>query len=45
MRKRLLMADTMVLPTQRWLNKTYGHIPEFDKCPEDGRQSGEFKSF
>lgn len=31
------MADEMVLATQKWLNKTYGHIPEFDKCPEDGK--------
>ncbi|MEY8459453.1 hypothetical protein [Lactococcus ileimucosae] len=32
------MADEMVLATQQWLNKTYAHIPEFDKCPEDGTQ-------
>lgn len=31
------MADEMVLETQKWLNKTYGNIPEFDKCPEDGK--------
>ena len=29
------MADEMVLATQKWINKTYGNIPEFDKCPED----------
>lgn len=31
------MADEMVLVTQKWLNKTYGNIPEFDKCPENGK--------
>ncbi|UYT10436.1 glycoside hydrolase domain-containing protein [Lactococcus garvieae] len=31
------MADEMVLATQKWLNKTYGNIPEFDKCPENGK--------
>lgn len=31
------MADEMLLATQQWLNKTYGNIPEFDKCPEDGK--------
>lgn len=31
------MADEMVLATQKWLNKTYGNILEFDKCPENGK--------
>lgn len=30
------MADEMVLATQKWLNKTYGHIPEFNQPNEDG---------
>lgn len=30
------MADEMVLATQKWLNKTYGTIPEFNQPNEDG---------
>lgn len=30
------MADELVLATQQWLNKTYGHIPDFNQAPEDG---------
>lgn len=30
------MADEMVLATQKWLNKTYGNIPEFNQPNEDG---------
>lgn len=31
------MADEQVLRTQKWLNKTYGSVSTFDKCPEDGK--------
>ncbi|WP_406834572.1 glycoside hydrolase domain-containing protein [Lactococcus lactis] len=31
------MADEQVLNTQKWLNKTYGSISTFDKCPENGK--------
>lgn len=30
------MADELVLATQQWLNRTYGHIPDFNQAPEDG---------
>lgn len=31
------MVDEQILKTQKWLNKTYGSVPTFDKCPEDGK--------
>lgn len=31
------MADEAVLAVQKWLNKTYGNVPGFERAPENGR--------
>lgn len=31
------MADEMVLTTQKWLNKTYGNVSNFQQVTENGR--------
>ncbi|WP_030419380.1 glycoside hydrolase domain-containing protein [Streptomyces sp. NRRL F-5065] len=31
------MADEKVLAAQRWVNATYGNVPGYAKCPEDGK--------
>lgn len=33
------MADEMFLKTQKWLNKTYGSVSNFQQVPEDGQCS------
>lgn len=36
MRTREGVMDKQVLEVQRWVNKTYGGVEGFGKCPEDG---------
>jgi len=31
------MADSLVLQTQQWLNKTYGNVSGYQKVTEDGK--------
>ncbi|MCP2267816.1 Peptidoglycan-binding (PGRP) domain of peptidoglycan hydrolases-containing protein [Actinokineospora diospyrosa] len=34
---RRTMADVKVLEAQRWVNATYGAVPGYVRCPEDGK--------